>query len=548
MNMNEIPYMSAENIGTHDVTVFPIRNLIDEIADDANISESFDYVVGHLENAEQREHLRPKKDAYCKNLKRQLSNGIFRITENDFRTIEVKDGPKDRICQAPTVYHRIGCHAIMVPFEKYTYPTLIKNTAASIKCRGMHWLHQIIEDDLEADHDGMLFFYQSDIYHYYDSINQDILKRQVRRYISDELVLPMMDNFITLLQEGISKGLRASQCLANLHLNEVDHKMCEKVSYHEIDDESAEDGNGIAIKGTGKVVINGKEIRYHYYRYCDDIVIFAATKKELWMLRNYLIELLAELGLKIKPSEAVRPICEGLDYLGYKTYIDEDTCVVYSYIRKRTKQKFARRLKDVKSRKRRQSLIGSFFGMAAHADCKHLLKKLISKSEYRKLKFKRKMKEFGNFELKQPTTLDGKKNFKGKKAGIQELDRRGIIVVDYERDVVPRREREDYVRRLQAASSQGIDASLVEKPKSKYIISLILDGQLRKLWTGDTDIWQKLDQIKEMDGIPFFTGVTIDYSGQYKRMDFVPAASLELQPPTDEELEWLEKKFNIKLR
>jgi len=114
--------------------------------------------------------------------------------------------------------------------------------------------------------------------------------------------------------------------------------------------------------------------------------------------------------------------------------------------------------------------------------------------------------------------------------------------------VVPRREREDYVRRLQAASSQGIDASLVEKPKSKYIISLILDRQLRKLWTGDTDIWQKLDQIKEMDGIPFFTGVTIDYSGQYKRMDFVPAASLELQPPTDEELEWLEKKFNIKLR
>lgn len=173
--MNEIPYMTAEATEAQRVTVFPIRNLIDEIADDANISESFDYVVGHLENAEQREHLRPKKSAYCKSLKKQLSKGIFRITENDFRTIEVDDGPKHRVCQAPTVYHRIGCHAIMVPFERYTYPTLIKNTAASIKCRGMHWLHQIIEDDLTADPEGMLFFYQSDIYHYYDNINQSIL-------------------------------------------------------------------------------------------------------------------------------------------------------------------------------------------------------------------------------------------------------------------------------------------------------------------------------------------------------------------------------------
>lgn len=549
MDMNELPYTSSEEAATtQNVWVFPIRNLIDEIADDANISESFDYVVSHLENAEQREHMRPKKAEYCSRLKKELSTGSFRITEKDFRTMEVIDGPKPRIVQCPTVYHRVGCHAIMEPFERHTYPTLIKNTAASIKGRGMHWLHQIIEEDLLAAPDCMLFYYQSDIYHYYDSINQNILKRQVRRYISDELVLPMMDNFITLLPSGLSKGLRSSQCFANLYLSEVDHKMCERVSYHEVGDKQTEDGMGIAVEVAGEVGVNGKEIRYHYYRYCDDIVIFAATKKELWMLRNYLTNLLAGLGLTIKPSEAVRPISEGLDYLGYKTYLNEVTGEVYSLIRKRTKQKFARRIKNVKSRKRRQSLIGSFFGMAAHGDCRHLLKKLIYKSEYKKLKIKRKMKEFGNFELKQPTTLDGKKSFKGQKIAIQELDRRGIIVVDYERDVVPRRERDDYMRRLQVASSQGIDAELVEKPRTRYIISLILDGQMRKLWTGDMSIWQKLDQIKEQDGLPFFAGVTIDYSGQYRKMDFVSAASLGLQPPTNEDLEELEKKLNVKLR
>lgn len=528
---------------------FPIRNLIDEIVDDTNISDSFDYVVNHLECAEQREHIKPRKADYCKRLKELLRTGSFRITQADFRTIEVTDGPKNRICQAPSVFHRVGCHAIMVPFERHTYPTLIKNTAASIKGRGMHWLHQIVEEDLLADPHGIKYFYQCDIFHYYDSISQDIMKRQVREYISDPLVLPMMDNFITLLLTGLSKGLRASQCLANLHLNDVDHKMCERVSYHEIEDKRSDTGKGVVVSGEGKVVINGKEIRFHYYRYCDDIVIFAATKKELWMLRNYLKELLAELGLTIKPSEAVRPISVGLDYLGYKTFTDdsEKERVVYSYIRKRTKQKFARRIKRVMSRKRRQSLIGSFFGMTAHADCRHLLKTLISQGEYKKLKYKRKMKEFGNFKIDAPT-LDGKKNLKGRKISSQELDRKGIIVVDFESGVVPRREKEEYIRRLQAASAQGISEDLVENPKPKYIIQLICDGQLYKVWTGDREIWQILDQIKGMNGLPFFTGVMIDYSGQYRKMNFVPASTLDLQIPSDEELDRLMKTFNINLK
>lgn len=549
MNTVELPYMVTDPNHTGNVVEFPIRNLIDEIASDANISDSFDYVVGHLESAEQREHMRPKKDAYCKALKKQFLTGSFRITKDDFRTIEVTDGPKNRICQAPFVFHRVGCHAVMVPFEKYAYPTLIKNTAASIKGRGMHWLHQIIEEDLLADPEGTRFFYQSDIFHFYDCISQEIMKQQVRRYTSDELVLPMMDNFITLLPKGLSKGLRASQCLANLHLNDVDHKMCEKVGYHEIDDEQAENGKGVAVSGASKVVINSKEIRYHYYRYCDDIVIFAAIKKELWVLRNYLKGLLEELGLTIKPSEAVRPISEGLDYLGYKTYADDSNTkrVVYSKIRKRTKQKFARRIKDVKSRKRRQSLIGSFFGMAAHADCRHLLKKLITPSEYKKLRHYRRMKDFGEFEVK-PTTLDGKKNFKGRKVNMTELDRKCIIVVDFERDVTPRRETDEYLRRLQAASAQGIDKSLVEAPKKKYLISVIFEDEFRKLWTGDTEIWQILDQYEEADELPFFSGIEVDYSGQYRKMNFVPASKFGMKVPSDEDLEELGNKLNVKLK
>ena len=150
----------------------------------------------------------------------------------------------------------------------------------------------------------------------------------------------------------------------------------------------------VVVKGEVTIIANGKEVRYHYYRYCDDIVILGTDKKGLWKLRDYLTTLLAELGLEIKPSEAVRPLTEGIDYLGYNTFVDDskgvESCVPQSDKETHEAEIRTAVLSRVKSRKRRQSLIGSFFGMAAHADCRHLLKTLLTPQEYKKLKHKRK--------------------------------------------------------------------------------------------------------------------------------------------------------------
>lgn len=543
MNVEEIPYMTDTALDTPVKDVFPIDNLIDEIAEPVNISESFDYVISHLENASQRKHMWPKKAEYCKRLEQELKNGSFRITPDDIREITVTDGPKVRVCQCPYVYHRVGCHAVMVPVERHLHPTLIKNTAASIKGRGMHWLHQIIEEDLVCDQENMQNFYQCDILGFYDHIIQWRMKRKVRLYISDILVLCMLDNFITLLLRGLSKGLRSSQCLANLFLSDVDHKMCEKVSHHEIEVEGEAD---VAVKGAGKVKIKGKEIRYHYYRYCDDIVIIAKTKKELWQLRDYLKSLLDELELTIKPSEAVRPLTVGIDYLGYNTFVDDSKPerAVYSRIRKRTKKKFARKIKEVKSRKRRQSLIGSFFGMAAHADCRHLLKKLITSQEYKKLKHKRKVKDFGELKI-APTSLDGKKNFKGSKISARELDKQPFILVDFERELIPRRETEEYQRRLQDADLKGLNPDLVQKPKPKYLCQIIYRGALRKMWTGDRELWSILEQLEKDNELPCFMSIEMDYSTQYPKANFTSATKFGHTPPTDEELNSLFSQLNI---
>lgn len=411
------------------------------------MGESFDYVISHLEHPRQREMYRPKRLTIIENLRRAISAGSFRIVRSDVRDLHVTKGYKERDVQAPKVVKRVGIHAIMVVIEKYTYPTLIKNTAASIKGRGMHWLHHVVDEDLTNDPELSQYYYQNDIHHYYDSIDQVRMMQIIRKYVSDPILLPILDCFITLLPQGLSKGLRSSQCFANLYMNEVDHEMQKYVKHYEKDGET----------------------HYLYYRYCDDTVMLASTKKELWQLRNIHIAAVARLGLEVKPSEAVRPLDVGLDFLGYVHY------GTHSLLRKRIKQKAARKLAKVKSRKRRQEIIGSFKGMACHADCKHLFYKLTNQ----------RMKKFSEMGVSY-TPADGKKRFPGKTMRLGAIVNKTIEVHDYETGI---------------NTSQGED---------RYVVSFRDNqtGDWGKFFTASEEMKNVLDQISDIeDGFPFETTI-----------------------------------------
>lgn len=426
---------------------FPLDNLIPEIVSEENMGESFDYVISHLEHPRQREMYRPKRLTIIENLRREIGAGSFRIVRSDVRDLHVTEGYKERDVQAPTLVKRVGIHAIMVVIEKYTYPTLIKNTAASIKGRGMHWLHHVVEEDLTNAPEQSQYYYQNDIHHYYDSIDQGRMMQIIRKYVSDPILLPILDSFITLMPQGLSKGLRSSQCFANLYLNEVDHEMLKYVKHYEKDGET----------------------HYLYYRYCDDTVMLASTKKELWELRNIHIAAVARLGLEVKPSEAVRPLDVGLDFLGYVHY------GTHSLLRKRIKQKAARKLAKVKSRRRRQEIIGSFKGMACHADCKHLFYKLTNQ----------KMKKFSEIGVSY-TPADGKKRFPGKTMRLGAIVNKTIEVHDYETGI---------------NTSQGED---------RYVVSFRdkQTGDWGKFFTASEEMKNILDQISDIeDGFPFETTI-----------------------------------------
>ena len=438
--------------------IYPLDNLLTEIVSDDNLYGSFDYVINHLDSKRQREKYRPLRASIVETLRKEIGQGSFRITMADVKNIHVKDGPKERDCQAPKVTKRIGCHAIMVVFEKYVYPSLIKNTAASIKHRGMHWLHHIIEEDVANNGENMLYFYKCDIKGFYDNISQALMMEDIRKYTSDPILLPMLDSFITLLPTGLSKGLRSSQCFANIHLSSIDHLMCEHVGSYML----------------------GNERRYLYYRYCDDIAIFARTKKELWRYRDILHAEVGKLGLQIKHDDAVRPLECGLDFLGYVNY------GTHSLLRKRTK---ARKLAKVKSRKRRQQIIGSFKGMACHADCKHLFYKLTHHH----------MKKFSEMGITY-TPADGKKRFPGKVMRLGSIQNKEIEIHDYQDDMT---------------TSHG---------DGRYLVSFRdkATGEWAKFFTSSEEMKNILDQISNIeDGFPFETVIESEvFDGNKVRYKF----------------------------
>ena len=415
-------------------------NLIHLIIDHSNMNDAFDEVVGDL-GAKRKAIYEKNREKIISKLQDEIKTGKFRIKH--FKEYEVKDGRKIRRIQSPIVRERIGCNAIMRVVEMFVYPTVIKTSAASIKGRGMHKLSKKIRRDIENDRDGTRYYYQSDIHNFYESICQIKMIRCIERYIKDKELLPILRSFITLMEHGLSIGLRSSQCYGNLYLSIVDHYM--------------------------KEVIGVK----YYYRYCDDIVMLAGSKKNLWRYRNALWEQIEKLDLEIKPNEAVRPISEGIDFLGF-VYDGEK-----ARIRKHTKQKNARALKRVKSRKRRQRIIGSFKGMAKWGDCKNLFYRLTGE----------KMKDFKEFNL-QYVADDGKKRFAGQKVSQSKLVNLELAIEDFEIDV-------------QTPNGKRTVVSFT-------YLSGPMQGQKAKYFTDDKQQLQFLQKIQEMGGLPFKTTLQMD--------------------------------------
>ena len=419
--------------------------LIEKIADPSNMEAAFRQVLRGTRRKRSRQGriLLAHKEEVMEELSARISDGTFRV--RDYHEKTIAEGGKLRRIQILSLKDRIAVHAVMSVVDERLRRHFIRTTSASIRNRGMHDLLAYIRDDMRKDPERTRYCYKFDISKFYESVKQDFVMYCVNRVFKDKKLIAMLDGFVRMMPEGISIGLRSSQGLGNLLLSVfLDHYLKDRCGVR------------------------------HFYRYCDDGVVLGKTKAELWKIRDAVHGQMSLIGLTVKPSERVFPVNEGIDFLGYVIRPD------YVRLRKRIKQKFARKMHEVKSRRRRRELSASFYGMAKHADCRHLFYKLTGK----------KMKSFKDLNVAYRPE-DGKKRFPGTVVSIRELVNLPVVVKDFETGI---------------RTEQGED---------RCIVAIELNGEPRKFFTNSEEMKNILAQVREIpDGFPFETVIRTETFGK----------------------------------
>lgn len=255
--------------------------------------------------------------------------------------------PKEReVYRLPYFPDRITHHAIMNVLEPVFVSTFTADTYSCIKGRGIsgasYALRNAIKNTVEAK-----YYLQLDIKKFYPNVDHQILKDLLRRKIKDNDLLWLLDEIIHSAP-GLPIGNYLSQYFANFYLTYLDHYIKQELK------------------------------AFKYFRYCDDLILFASNKPDLHRMLHVIREYLKQhLKLEVKGNYRIAPTTCGVNCFGFIHYPE---CV---YIRKKIKQRFARAIAKGHPRNR----IAAYYGWAKHANAKNLLKKL-NMTSFSELKIK----------------------------------------------------------------------------------------------------------------------------------------------------------------
>lgn len=368
-------------------------HIIEEIVEWDNMERAFKYVLrGARGRSKSGVFLYQHKDDVIRKLIEEIESATFRI--KGYRESQIVERGKHRTIQSVCLTDRVALNAIMCVVERYLARRFIKDSASSIKGRGTHYLALRIRRDMKRDPEGTRKVFKWDIHHYYDSIPQDKMMQVLRSVFKDARLLTILERCVTMMPKGLSIGLRSSQAFGNLYLDYyVDH------------------------------VLKDRERQRYHRRYCDDGVQQDKTFYDLTHTARVVQQCTAEAQLQIKPNVQMWDINDRpLDFLGFVMYGNGNV-----RIRKHIKQRFARRYKRVKSRTRRQELVGSFYGIAKHAKAAHLFKTITGM----------KMEDFAKLGITYEPE-DGKKQFDCRRVALSSLLNETIIIKDFEDDIKTR--------------------------------------------------------------------------------------------------------------
>lgn len=187
------------------------------------------------------------------------------------------------------------------------YPVLTHNliydNCASQKSKGTHFASKRLEKHLHwfFNHYGRNgYILLIDFKKYFESIPHDIVKRNFRKFFTDEKLLKLADDFVNAFGEcGLGLGSETSQINAIAHINDIDHYIKEQKRIH------------------------------CYGRYMDDSYIIYQDREYLRRLLENLEELYKSYGVTINKNKTkIIPLTGSFTYLKTRYSVTETGKVI----------------------------------------------------------------------------------------------------------------------------------------------------------------------------------------------------------------------------
>lgn len=293
--------------------------------------------------------------------------------------------PKKRLIQTNSFKDKIVQHCLcdFVLYSAITKPFILDNYGSQIG-KGTHYgldrLKGFMQEYYRRHGSADGWVLKADVRNYFGNIRHDILKQDIAKQLRDPEILALCYQIIDsvcapkvqavrydtgpfgqlrmILDEpekpavGIPIGNQSSQLFALLYLNRLDHMVKE-------------------------------QLRFRYYgRYMDDFYIIDESKEKLQAALKIIRQHLAERGLELNGKTQIFPLRNGLDFLGFHSYLNDDGQVIRK-VRKASRERMKRKLHkfgvmyehEAITREEIAESYQSWRSHALHGDCRQLVAK-----------------------------------------------------------------------------------------------------------------------------------------------------------------------------
>ncbi len=300
-----------------------------------------------------------------KNLVKNLLTLYKELKEGTYKpkplTVFIIRDPKTRRISKAEFIDRIVHHALFRIIEPIFDKNFIYDSCANRKNKGNLFAikrfdkfkrkvsnnGKILKNNFQDTNFVQGYCLKADIKHYFDEVNHEILLSIIKRKISDNLLINLIekivrtqneererDNSLCLKGKGMPLGNLTSQFFANIYLNELDY----------------------FIK---------HELKAKYYiRYVDDFVILHSSKEQLeeWKEKiNFFLKEKLKLELH-KDKSKIIPLSKGIDFVGFRNFYH------FKLLRKRNIRKMKSKLNRLREKKLKvKEFAQSFQGWRAYA-------------------------------------------------------------------------------------------------------------------------------------------------------------------------------------